>query len=185
MTPIAAGTPVSLEEYLRTCYEPDAEYVCGHLVERNVGEWSHSLLHSLIVEVLSLRRRDRGSRIFSEQRVRVTDEPRYRVPDICVVPVSHPYERVLTKPPHLAIEIRSPEDEVADVLAKIGEYLDMGIPHVWFVDPYKRRILEADGQGIREPAGRLVETELVGRVDFNLLFAQLDETIHRDSEESA
>jgi Uma2 family endonuclease len=172
---MTTSTAVPLEEYLRTCYEPDAEYVEGQLVERNVGEWSHSLLQSLIVEILSLRRRERRFRVFTEQRVRVSSKPRYRIPDILVVPVTYRYERVLSQAPHLAIEIVSPDDEPAEMLAKVGEYLAMGIPHVWVTDPYKRKVVEADAQGIRESASRVVETELVGGVDFNDLFDQLDE----------
>ena len=77
--------------------------------------------------------------------------------------------------PPLAIEIVSPDDTPAEMLAKIGEYMAMGIPHIWVADPYKRRVVEADTQGIRESTSRVVETDLVGSVDFNELFAQLDE----------
>jgi Uma2 family endonuclease len=103
---MATSVIVPVEEYLRTFYEPDMEYVDGHLVERRAGEWNHSLLQSLIVELLSQRRRARGFRMFTAQRVRVSTAPRYRIPDICVVTADHPYEPVLTKPPHLAIRDR-------------------------------------------------------------------------------
>ncbi len=36
------ATLIPLEEYLRTSYEPDMEYVDGVLVQRNVGKCSHS-----------------------------------------------------------------------------------------------------------------------------------------------
>jgi Uma2 family endonuclease len=100
---MATSLIVPVEEYLRTAYEPDAEYVLGHLVERHVGEWDHSLLQALITGLLSQRRRPRRFHVFTEQRVRVSDGPRYRIPDICVVSVAHAREHVLTKPPHLAI----------------------------------------------------------------------------------
>jgi len=174
---MTTSTAVPIEEYLRTCYEPDVEYVDGQLVERNVGEWKHGLLQSLIVELLSQRRRQRGFRVITELRIQVTSEPRYRIPDICVVSIAHPYERYLTHPPHLAIEVLSPDDEPADMLAKIGEYLAMGIPHIWVVDPNKRKVVEAGSQGIRESSTRIVETDLVGSVDFNELFTQLDEAV--------
>ena len=35
---MATGTLISVDEYLRTSYSPDKEYVDGILVERNVGE---------------------------------------------------------------------------------------------------------------------------------------------------
>ena len=41
---MAALTIVPVEEYLRTTYEPDMEYVDGQLVERHVGEFRHSWL---------------------------------------------------------------------------------------------------------------------------------------------
>jgi Uma2 family endonuclease len=176
---MTTSTAVPLEEYLRTCYEPDAEYVDGQLVERNVGEWSHSLLQGLLANLLSERGKGRF-RIFPELRIRVSSEPRYRIPDIFVVSIDHPYERFLTHPPHLAIEIVSPDDTPAEMLAKIGEYLTMGIPHIWVADPHKRRVVEADAQGIGESSSRIVETDLVGLVDFNELFAQLEEAAHSE-----
>jgi Uma2 family endonuclease len=177
---MATSVIVPVEEYLRTAYEPDTEYVLGHLVERHVGEWDHSLLQALITGLLLQRRRPRRFHVLTEQRVRVSDDPRYRIPDVCVVSVAHHREHVLTKPPHLAIEILSREDEPAEMLAKVGEYLNMGIPHVWVVDPYKRKVVEADRQGIRESSSRVVETDLVGVVDFNELFAQLDDAAQSD-----
>src|SRR6266508_4504317 len=133
---MAVSTVVPVEEYLHTSYSPHQEYLEGHLVERHVGEWDHSLLQALITELLSKRRRERSFRVFTEQRLRVTPDPHYRIPDVCIVSVDHHHESVLTRPPHLVIEILSREDEPADILAKVGEYLGMGIPHIWVVDPY-------------------------------------------------
>ena len=48
-------TLVSLEEYLNTSYDPDVEYVDGVLVERNVGDWLHSLTQRNIVVGLTVR----------------------------------------------------------------------------------------------------------------------------------
>ena len=91
------------------------------------------------------------------QRVRVNEEPRYRIPDICVKALPHPVTPILTQP-DLAIEIVSPDDEVPEMLAKIGDYLAAGIPHVWVVDPYKRTWPKAidptTGQAVR---GRIEE----------------------------
>ena len=55
----AALTTVPVEEYLRTTYHPDCEYVDGQLVERNVGEYYHSLMETLVAEALSSRERGR------------------------------------------------------------------------------------------------------------------------------
>lgn len=98
----------------------------------------------------------------------------YPIPDICVVSFSYRREPVLTQPPHLAIEIVPREDEPAGLLVKVADYLRFGIPHMWIPDPYKRPLQEANREGIRDSPSLVVETDLVGKVDFNELFAQLD-----------
>jgi hypothetical protein len=74
---MVAATAIPVEQYLHTSYEPDMEYVNGQLVERNVGEYFHSLLQSLVAGEL-LNRSARGFRAFTALRVRISAEPRYR-----------------------------------------------------------------------------------------------------------
>ena len=109
---MATSTAVPVEQYLRTTYDPDMEYVDGQLVERHVGEYFHSLLQSLIVEALSARKGERRFRVFTEQRVQVSQEPRYRIPDISVKRLPHQVTPVLIQP-DLAIEIVSPTPTAA------------------------------------------------------------------------
>lgn len=42
-------------------------------------------------------------------------------------------------PPDLAIEVLSPDDSPREVLDKVGEYLQAGVPLVWIVDPGRER----------------------------------------------
>ena len=154
-----SGVPV--EGYLHTSYDPDREYVDGQLVERHVGEYLHSRLQALIVALLIERERSRHFRSFTELRVQVNDEPRYRIPDVCVKALPHQASPVLIRP-DLVIEVVSPDDEVPEMLTKIGDYLAAGIPHIWVVDPYKRTLVEADQAGIRRPAAQTLATPLVG-----------------------
>lgn len=170
---MATYSAVPVEEYLRTSYDPDMEFLEGHLLERHVGEYFHSRLQLLLGIALGLRERERRFRVFTEQRVRVA-ESRYRIPDICVKALPHEVTRVLNRP-DLAIEIVSPDDEASEMLVKIGDYLASGIPHIWIVDPYKRTLVEADQSGIRQVATRKLSTPLVGDIDFGELFRQLDE----------
>jgi Uma2 family endonuclease len=168
------STAVPVEEYLRTSYDPDMEYVNGQLVGRHVGEHDHSFLQNRLGSELDARRLVRGFRVFTEQRARVSDEPRYRIPDICVKALPYHKTPVLVRP-DLVIEILSPEDEAVAILEKIGDYQAAGIPHIWVVDPYKRTLIEADHTGIRRPAALVLATPLTGEVDFGPLFQQLDE----------
>ena len=171
---MATFTNVPVEEYLRTTYDPDREYVNGQLVERHVGEHDHSLLQSLLTILLGARRRERGFRVFTEQRVRVSDDPRYRIPDLSVKALPYHKAPVLVQP-DLVIEIVSPDDEPLEMLEKIGDHRRAGIPYIWVADPYKRSLIEAGETGIQRPRSLVLATPLVGEVDFGSLFAELDE----------
>jgi Uma2 family endonuclease len=165
---------VPVEEYLRTSYEPDREYVNGQLVERHAGEYFHSLMQALIASVLNARRRERRFRVFTEQRIQVSDEPRYRIPDVCVKALPHQVTPILVRR-DLVVEILSPDDSIPEMLTKVGDYLAAGIQHIWIVDPYQPTVVEADQNGIRGCSTGVVETSLVGTLDFGSLFSQLDE----------
>jgi Uma2 family endonuclease len=89
---MATGTLIPVEEYLRTSYEPDMEYVDGQLVERSVGERRHSRIQTLLAIELGSREHERGFEVFTEQRIVIQPRRRYRVPDICVKAV--PYDPV-------------------------------------------------------------------------------------------
>ena len=176
---MAAGTLVSLEEYLSTCYEPDREFVDGELVERCVGEFDHSRLQMIIAAFFFNKEADLHIWAFTEQRVQVVNtdnEKRYRIPDVCVVRTPYIKERVLTRPPYLVIEILSPDDRASDTLTKTSDYSRFGIPHIWIVDPEQRKLFQADSHGIRELAdlvGHLPEISLT--VDFNQFFARISQ----------
>jgi Uma2 family endonuclease len=161
---------VPVEEYLRTTYHPDMEYVDGQLVERHVGEYFHSRMQLLVGGALLAREQERGFVAFTEQRVKVSDEPRYRIPDLCVKALPHEATSILVQP-DLVIEIVSPDDSASEMLAKISDYRLARIPHIWIVDPYQKTVFN----GIEQSLSGVVETELVGAIDFNPLFAQLDQ----------
>jgi len=68
---MATSTHVPVEEYLRTTYEPDMDYVDGELVDRHVGERKHSRLQTLLVFALGSRERAKGFHVHTEVRMRV------------------------------------------------------------------------------------------------------------------
>ncbi len=170
---MATLVAIPLQEYLGTTYHPDREYVDGQLVERNVGEYFHSRLQTLLIVLLSSRERQRRYRVFTEQRVR-TGSAHYRIPDICILALPHEVSPILERP-DLAIEIVSPDDRFSSVLEKVAEYLQAGIAKVWIIDPYRRVVFQADSAGVREATSHRVTTDLTGEVDFGELFAALDE----------
>lgn len=48
------GRFVSVEEYLSTGYEPDCEYEDGMVVERNLGEFEHSFLQTILATLFTI-----------------------------------------------------------------------------------------------------------------------------------
>ena len=71
-------------------------------------------------------------------------EELYLVPDISVF---WPDEPVLAFPDHaplVVIEILSEYDRLAAVRSKLDEYRTWGVPHVWLVDPYLRKLYTSD-----------------------------------------
>src|SRR5579862_2239833 len=152
------GTLISVEEYLATSYRPDVDYVDGRIEERNLGQRDHSNLQMVLSAYLFARAKQWDIRVYPEQRVQVKPG-RFRVPDICVI-VGETKEQVFTVPPFLCIEILSPDDRMSRVEQRIDDYLDMGVPYVWLLDPETRRAFVATkAGGLREEKGEALKTE--------------------------
>jgi Uma2 family endonuclease len=126
---------VSLEEYMRTDYSPDCEYVDGTVLERNVGQGKHAYSQGEIYVLLREQAKRIGFLALPEQRVKVSPW-RVRVPDACVV---EKLEEVITDPPVLCVEVFSPDDRWSRINQRVADYIAMGVPCVWIVDPYERR----------------------------------------------
>ena len=155
---MATRTLISVEEYLSTSYRPDCDYVDGEVVERNLGEWDHSRLQTRLLVYLASRYEKDGIIAVAEQRVQVK-KTRFRIPDVCVV-LGEPNEQILTKPPFLCIEVLSPEDRMSRVRQRIADYLEMGVPYVWVLDPETKQAYTATpAEGLREVKSGVLKTE--------------------------
>jgi len=109
--------------------------------------------------------------VFCSLRIKL-DERHYRVPHLHQSSSSRSYAGV--DEARLVVEIISSDDSPSELLEKVGDYLRANIPHILVVDPYKRKLIEADASGIRTSGSLVVETELTGPLDFAQLFARLD-----------
>jgi Uma2 family endonuclease len=133
---------ISLEEYLDTSYQDgDREYLDGHVVERNLGERPHSQVQSNLIAYFRLC----YPKLFTwpEQRIVTVPGRRGRVPDVCVTE-EKPEEDVFHSPPLIVIEVLSKRDEPADVLQKVAEYHGFGVPHIWVIDPRRKKAFQHD-----------------------------------------
>lgn len=129
---------ISLDEYLKTVYRPDCDYVDGIVEERNVGEVDHGSVQARFAQIFLNLYKETGLFAMTEVRMRL-QERRYRIPDVMVTR-GKPAERVVTSPPLLCIEILSSEDRIARINTRIQDYLAFGVPAVWLVDPEERRL---------------------------------------------
>jgi Uma2 family endonuclease len=156
---MATAVQVPVELYLRSSYEPDAEFVDGEVVERPMGEFDHASWQQAIQQWFLLHAKEWNIRVRPELRVKVSATG-YRVPDVTVFDRSHPVEQILTRAPIAVFEVLSPDDAMPRVMLKLWEYAQMGIRTIVVVDPSTRTVYQyADGglervdSGLQELAG--------------------------------
>ena len=149
---------VPVEEYLRTSYDPDCDYVDGEVLERNLGERDHSTLQREFIFFFRSRQQAWKTFVFPEQRVQVSPT-RFRVPDICVYVGEEPEDQIFRTPPFICIEILSPEDRWTRMQQKIDDYLRFGVPYVFVLDPRDRRAWACTKEGNAEIRDGVLRTE--------------------------
>src|SRR5579863_2539736 len=145
---MASRTLVSVEEYLRTSYRPDCDYVDGEIVERNLGELDHSDLQSEIITYFRTRRKRLCVFAYTEQRVQVSPT-RFRIPDVCVM-TDKPTDQIFRTPPFIAIEILSKEDRPKQTQQRVDDYLKFGVRYIWVIDPRSKRTWVHTKEGSQE-----------------------------------
>jgi Uma2 family endonuclease len=166
---------VSVEEYLRSDPQPDMDYADGAMEERNLGELEHSSLQRYFDALFYQKRKEWQIDAYPELRVQVATG-RFRVPDICVMPLHWKKTSIVREAPLLCLEIKSSEFTLKRERNRAQDYLAMGVREVWIFDPEKRVAYVLRGETMTEQregslqlAGTAIELDLVA------LFAVLDE----------
>ena len=149
-----ATTLISVEEYLKSSYEPDAEYVDGVIEERNVGEEQHSAWQAALVIYFGVRGREWNLRVRPELRTK-TGERHYRVPDVALLDADAPRDPVATVAPLVALEILSPADRLSRLLVRLADFESMGVPAIYVIDPADNSLFRFS-QGKLESDSRIV-----------------------------
>jgi Uma2 family endonuclease len=165
---------VSVEEYLHTSYESDCDYVDGRIEERNVGEYDHGSLQTLLATLFTNHRSVWGVRTVTDVRTQISSS-HYRIPDLSVLRADAPKEQIITHPQLIAIEILSPEDRLSRFQDKIDDYLAFGVEHIWVIDPSRRTAYFATETGLHlVQTDELTVPETPIRVVLSEVFAELD-----------
>src|ERR1019366_7730632 len=101
-----ATTQVPLDQYLRTSYRPDRDYVAGEVEERNGGEKDHSAVQAFFVKWFAAHEEEYRLEAYPATRINCSPQA-VRGADIAGVRLCRAYEPVLTRPPLVVIEILS------------------------------------------------------------------------------
>ena len=101
----------------------------------------------------------------------------FRVPDMLVVRAGESFDRYVTSPPLIAIEILSPEDRLTAFQEKAGQYWAFGIENIWVVDPEAKIAYRYTGSSLEEERrGKLAVERTPIQVDLAEMFRELDRT---------
>jgi len=165
---------IPIEEYLRTSYHPDCDYVDGELQERNLGEFEHGRLQALLTMWFGNNEKQWNVRVVTELRTRVAST-KVRIPDVCLISRDAPREQVPVTPPILCIEILSPEDRLPRVAKRLDDFLAMGVQNLWIIDPIDRVAYIYSAKGLLKlTTDRLTIENTPIYIDLPTLFASLD-----------
>jgi len=154
---MGAKSAISAEQYLRTSFpDLDKEYRDGEIVERSLPDLLHSFTQGLLVAFFVALRKRLPVFVYPELRLRVRSGL-YLIPDVSVFHPSKPQMSVPDAPPLVAMEILSTDDRLTKVREKLEEYRTWGVPHVWLVDPYTKRMYTCDAGLNKVPTLRIPE----------------------------
>jgi Uma2 family endonuclease len=147
--PNTAGVPpVPLQVYLRSVFEPDAEFAEGVIEARPAPQWNHASWQGALLVFFQAQKTGCNIRVSPSLRVR-TGPNTVRVPDVTILDRSLPVEQVITHPPIAVFEILSPEDTVTRMMTKLADYERMGVRTILVLDPNGKHFRYS--QGALEP----------------------------------
>ena len=157
---MGAKSAISAEQYLRTSFpDLDKEYRDGEIVERSLPDYFHAKTQFLLLAFFGAIRRTHKVYPAAELRLKL-GQGFYLIPDVCAFHPVEPQVAVPDTPPLVAIEILSSDDRLTKVREKLEEYRTWGVPHVWLVDPYAKRMYTCDA-GLNEvPSLRIPELDI-------------------------
>jgi Uma2 family endonuclease len=154
---MGVGTLISVDEYLRSSFHPDCDFIEGEVLERNVGKRRHGYAQTEIAAWFVSRRKALRLQPITELRMRVGPN-KIRIPDVVVSEMPLPEEEVFTSPPYICVEVTSPDDTMASLQDRLDDYLHFGVPNVWVVDPWKHRGWRVTAEGWATAAGGIMRT---------------------------
>ena len=172
MATIPALLPI--DRYLNRSYRPDVDFVDGEIERRNLGEFDHARLQTLLSAFFFANEAAWHIQTVIEQRIRVSPT-RVRIADLAILRADAPRERVTETPPLICIEILSRKDRLSRVLPRLLDYRTMGVPNIWLIDPLRRSAHTFDREGLHHAdLTQLTVPNTPVALDLTVHFAALD-----------
>ncbi|HEY3937982.1 MAG TPA: Uma2 family endonuclease [Bryobacteraceae bacterium] len=151
--------------------KPYFEYWFGEAVQKSMPTWIHSLLQKIIMRLLD----DAGYESGAEVKLKTSDDFQ-PLPDVsAVLPgnVELPYP---IRPVEVVVEILSPDDQFSQILTKCQFYGELGIAHIYVVDPDARQVWTW------RPNQPLTLVESLASIPVSAIWSELDRRITHISE---
>lgn len=131
------GVRMTPEQYLQLPEEkPYLEYVDGVVLQKPLPTFDHSELALEVGSYLRDYARQHGGHAGVEARTRLGELPHFRLPDVSYWKRGLPREDDIL--PTLAVEIRSPNQLMAELRTKCEAFRKSGVEVCWLIDPVSR-----------------------------------------------
>jgi len=158
---LTASRPITFAEFLRLFGEDDlVELINGRVVKRMAAKTPHEDLFGWLYFILRgyVVARDLGIVLGSRTPVKI-DGYNGRLPDILFVHKERQNivtEDAVVEAPDLVVEIRSLGDKRSRVIGLMADYMRIGVPEIWLVDPQERvlKVFWLEGEKYREASLR-------------------------------
>jgi len=150
------------EEYLALPEEkPYLEYVDGVVIQKPMPTDEHADLQLYIAYELESWVRRMGGKVRAEARAALGSGPNFRLPDVSFWGPGSDHQN--DSVPHIAIEIRSRSQTLAELQAKCRQFLAAGSRECWIVDPVSASVLvlRADAELTRMLGTAELTSELI------------------------
>ncbi len=166
---------VSIEEYLRTSYHPDVEFIDGELRGKPLVGFIHGEIQGFLFNWFSQRYKEWNIRCAIDTRTWVSAE-RVRLPDVVVVAAEDRRKGALDRPPIIAIEVLSPSDTYKELKARAANLYGMGVKNIWLIDEEARtvEVWEANAWTVKDTK-HLEAADSPIYLDLDWLWQQLDQ----------
>ena len=163
---------LTLEQYSRIIFRPDAHFVDGRIVPRKLGDSVHGRAVVAVGGALQVV----GAGFHGCVSLRLQISPtRIRVCDFVLLDGRNPIEPVPTIPPVLCVEVLAVDQSPEDELETLADYLAMGVRNIWVIDSVGRAVYTFDAEGLHgADASRLTIAGAPIHLDLTEAFATLD-----------